>query len=168
MTTIDRSFFTATADLPVTVYYCKSNLKTGKTVRIVQGHNVNDCAGVTFSSSLATGPFDAEMMHGNSTGRAKKSGARCVLLVRSGIVTPVEGSTKQETRITAAELQPGDEIHRTGSSPGATHNPPVTVVRTHPDPTGKLTVVHGFNRHNTEPRLMFRGLLNDLPLIIRR
>ena len=82
--------FTADPTYPVTVYYCKANLKTGKTVRIVQGRNVCDCTGVRFSSVLAGGPFAAEMIHGNSTGKAKASGARCVLTVTSGIITPVE------------------------------------------------------------------------------
>lgn len=88
MATIDRSIFTATPAEPVTVYYCKANLKTGNTVRIVQGRNVNDCSGVKLTSDPGT-PFDAEMIHGNSTGKAKASGARCVLLIRQGIITPV-------------------------------------------------------------------------------
>lgn len=87
---LDRCAFTATPDYPVTVYYCKANLRTGKTVRIMQGRNVNDCSGVIFSSTLEGGPFSAEMIHGNSSGKAKASGARCVLIVSSGIVTPIE------------------------------------------------------------------------------
>lgn len=90
MSPIDRTTFRAAHELPVTVYYCKANLKTGNTVRIVQGHNVCDCAGVTLSSELDTGPFLAEMIHGNSTGKAKTSGARCTLKVIRGIVTPTE------------------------------------------------------------------------------
>lgn len=91
MPVIDRTVFTATAAEPVTVYYCKANLKTGLTVRIVQGRNVCDCAGVHLTSDL-TGPFKAEMIHGNSTGKAKASGARCVLTVTYGTITPVEKS----------------------------------------------------------------------------
>lgn len=82
--------FLATRDYPVTIYYCKANLKTGNTVRIIQGRNVCDCPGVQFHSTLSTGPFDAEMIHGNSTGKAKASGARCTLVVKQGIVTPIE------------------------------------------------------------------------------
>ena len=92
MTTIDRSIFVATPAEPVTVYYCKANLKTGNTVRVVQGRNVCDCTGVRFSSSLASGPFDAEMIHGNSTGKAKASGARCVMIVKRGHISPVPES----------------------------------------------------------------------------
>ena len=88
MSTIDRTVFHATSAEPVTVYYYKANLKSGLTVRIVQGRNVCDCAGVRFTGDL-TGPFKAEMIHGNSTGKPKASGARCVLTVTYGIVTPV-------------------------------------------------------------------------------
>lgn len=94
MNTLDRSIFRASRAEPVTVYYCKANLKTGKTVRIVQGRNVCDCTGVRFSSSLTTGPFDAEMIHGNATGKPKASGARCVLTVRAGTVIPVPETTE--------------------------------------------------------------------------
>ena len=90
MPTIDRSIFHATKAEPVTVYYCKANLKTGNTVRIVQGRNVCDCKGAHFSSSLASGPFEGEMIHGNSTGKAKASGARCVLTITQGTITPLE------------------------------------------------------------------------------
>lgn len=88
MPLVDRSVFRATAAEPVTVYYCKANLKTGLTVRIVQGRNVCDCRGVEFAGTLE-GPFKAEMIHGNSTGKPKASGARCVLTVRFGLVTPI-------------------------------------------------------------------------------
>lgn len=90
MPVIDRSVFLATAAEPVTVYYCKANLKTGLTVRIVQGRNVYDCSGVRFSNSPPHGDFLGEMIHGNSTGKPKASGARCVLTIKHGIVTPVE------------------------------------------------------------------------------
>ena len=86
---LDRNVFHATPAEPVTIYYCKANLKTGLTVRIVQGRNVSDTAGVTFSSTLAQGPFSAEMIHGNSTGKPKASGARCVLIVKNGTVIPL-------------------------------------------------------------------------------
>lgn len=86
--TTSRQTFTATPAEPVTIYYCKANLKTGNTVRIVQGRNVADTTGVTLTPSGIG--FHAEMIHGNSKGKAKASGARCVLLVTSGIITPVE------------------------------------------------------------------------------
>ena len=77
----------ATPDKPVTVYYCKANVKTGLTVRILHGKARLDCRGVELSGP-APG-FSAEMIHGNSTGPAKSSGARCVLKVTFGIVTPL-------------------------------------------------------------------------------
>jgi hypothetical protein len=88
MPTIDRSIFNASPTDPVTIYYCKANIKTGNTVRIVQGRNINDCAGVHLTASEHG--FHAEMIHGNSKGKAKASGARCTLIVTSGIITPVE------------------------------------------------------------------------------
>lgn len=87
--TSSRQIFTATPAEPVTVYYCKANIRTGNTVRIVQGRNVNDCTGVTLTATAGT-PFHAEMIHGNSKGKAKASGARCTLIITSGIITPVE------------------------------------------------------------------------------
>lgn len=98
MNAIDRSIFHASKAEPVTIYYCKANLRTGNTVRIVQGRNVCDTSGVRFSSSLATGPFEAEMIHGNSTGKAKASGARCVLTVTRGTVTPIETPSPISTK----------------------------------------------------------------------
>jgi pyruvoyl-dependent arginine decarboxylase (PvlArgDC) len=86
MPLVDRSVFTASPSDPVTVYYCKANLKTGNTVRIVQGRNVADTTGCTFSASGIG--FHADMIHGNSSGKAKASGARCVLRVTWGTVTP--------------------------------------------------------------------------------
>lgn len=82
-----RTVSRATPDYPVTVYYCKANLKTGNTVRIVQGRNVTDCTGVSIAAT-PEGRFQARMIHGNSTGKAKASGARCVLTVTEGTVTP--------------------------------------------------------------------------------
>jgi hypothetical protein len=90
MSLLDTKVFHATRDYPVTVYYCKANLKTGDTVRVIQGRNVCDCAGVNLSSTLETGPFDADMIHGNTTGKPKASGARCALVVKQGIITIVE------------------------------------------------------------------------------
>ena len=77
--------FHATRDNPVTVHYCKANLKSGNTVRVTQGDRQLDTPGVTFSGVR----FDADMTHGNSTGPARRSGARCVLVVRRGVVRPL-------------------------------------------------------------------------------
>jgi hypothetical protein len=87
LTPADRTVFLATPDYPVTVYYCKANIKTGNTVRIVQGRNIADCSGVSFSSPPGRS-FAASMIHGNSRGKAKASGARCVLTVTQGTITP--------------------------------------------------------------------------------
>ncbi|MEA3210956.1 MAG: hypothetical protein QOE70_4013 [Chthoniobacter sp.] len=82
--------WTATKAAPVTVYYCKANKSTGKTVRVLAPHwtsgqlfyRQHDFNGVHLS-----GPsFLATMLDGNSTGAAKRSGARCVLLVEGGVV----------------------------------------------------------------------------------
>lgn len=75
----------ASHEMPVTIYYCKANVKTGKTVRICTGKTTIDCYG----ARLSGGNFQAEMIHGNSTGKAKRSGARCTLIVRSGSVHPI-------------------------------------------------------------------------------
>lgn len=77
----------ATRANPVTVYYCKANVKTGLTVRVVRPGAIFDCKGVQLSSSLDNGPFDAEMIHGNTTGKPKASGARCALIIHNGTVT---------------------------------------------------------------------------------
>jgi|GEM_PF-6645168 len=78
--------FTATPDKPVTVYYCKANVRTGLTVRIVHDGKSVDTPGIRMSGRS----FSAEMIHGNSSGKARKSGARCVLIVTRGTVSPVE------------------------------------------------------------------------------
>ncbi len=76
---------TATTEHPVTVYYCKANLRTGLTVRILHRGRQIDTAGIRMS-----GPVEAEMIHGNSSGKPKRSGARCVLQVRRGTVETVD------------------------------------------------------------------------------
>ena len=70
----------ATPEQPVTVYYCKANLKSGLTVRLMQGKQTHDCTGVLLQAATAT------MIHGNSTGTPKASGARCVLKITTGLV----------------------------------------------------------------------------------
>lgn len=70
----------ATTSRPVTVYYCKAGVKTGETVKVEQGGDVFTCSGVLFSG--VTG----EMIHNNSRGKAKASGARCVFLATSGLI----------------------------------------------------------------------------------
>lgn len=76
--------FVATPQAPVTIYYCKANLKTGNTVRILQQGRQVDTTGVRIHGTFV----DARMDHGNSTGKPRKSGARCVLILSRGIVTP--------------------------------------------------------------------------------
>ncbi len=73
--------FTATDKAPVSIYYCKAGLKTGQTVRVAQGSAKVTCRGVALDGVSGT------MIHGNSTGPAKASGARCVLRLTSGLIT---------------------------------------------------------------------------------
>lgn len=70
----------ATPAAPITIYYCKANVKTGLTVRLMQGKQSWDCCGVLLQAAHAS------MIHGNSTGKPKASGARCVLEITTGIV----------------------------------------------------------------------------------
>jgi len=70
----------ATPDRPVTIYYCKANLKTGLTVRVVTPDASYDCRGARLHR------VGAEIIHGNSTGKPKASGARCVLTATSGTI----------------------------------------------------------------------------------
>lgn len=70
----------ATPAAPITIYYCKANVKTGLTVRLMQGKQSWDCRGVLLQAAHAS------MIHGNSTGKPKASGARCVLEITQGIV----------------------------------------------------------------------------------
>jgi hypothetical protein len=97
-TFVAHQAFVATPANPVTVYYCKANLKTGDTVRIVQAREVRDCPGVLLTSPFPSGKFQAKMIHGNSTGKAKASGARCVLVVTSGVITAVSQSPAPSPR----------------------------------------------------------------------
>jgi hypothetical protein len=71
---------------PITIYYCKTNVKSGLTVRIIQGKQIHDCTGVLLQAAHAS------MIHGNSTGKPKASGARCVLEVTQGLVGLVHRS----------------------------------------------------------------------------
>lgn len=68
----------ATNEAPVTVYYCKAGIQTGTTVRVAQGKEVWHTAGVHITNATAS------MVHDNSKGKAKASGARCVLVLTSG------------------------------------------------------------------------------------
>lgn len=70
----------ATEDCRVTIYYCKAGLGAGTPVRIEQRGIVYDAAKVAIREA------DATMWHDNSTGKAKRSGARCVLILSAGIV----------------------------------------------------------------------------------
>lgn len=77
---------TATRDSPVSIYYCKAGIKTGLTIRVLHKGSVHTCAGISLSSTLADGPFDAVMSHDNAKGKPKASGGRCVLIVSAGRV----------------------------------------------------------------------------------
>jgi hypothetical protein len=65
---------------PATVYYCKANVKTGTTVILLHQGQREALRGVNFYG--VTG----EMVHDNSTGVPKKSGARCVFQVTQGTI----------------------------------------------------------------------------------
>jgi hypothetical protein len=82
LTFTELPVITATAAKPVSIYYCKAGLPTGKTVRVSQkGRETTDCSGVKLHS------VSGSMMHGNSAGKAKASGARCVLIAEAGSIT---------------------------------------------------------------------------------
>ena len=69
---------------PVTIYYCKAGKKTGLTIRVETNGFRFACTGVHLDASA--GRFAAEMLHANSTGKAKASGATCVLKITKGAV----------------------------------------------------------------------------------
>ena len=71
---------TATPSSPILVYYCKADLRTGQTVRISQDGRTWKTTSVQISEAWGS------MMHGNAVGRAKRSGARCVLCLNSGAI----------------------------------------------------------------------------------
>lgn len=71
----------ANEDAPVIVYYCKAGIPTGQTIRITQEAQ-------TFqTSAVSLADCDATMHHDNATARAKRSGARCTLIITSGTIT---------------------------------------------------------------------------------
>jgi len=72
--------FHATAEQPVTVYYCKAGIQTGRTIRVMCGALIVEASGVQFAGVTAT------MAHDNSKGKPKASGARCVLVMTAGVV----------------------------------------------------------------------------------
>jgi hypothetical protein len=76
-------FLEATDSQPVTIYYCKAGVQSGQTVRIEQAGQRYTCAGVILRQVCAS------MVHDNSRGKAKASGARCVLHVTSGWILPI-------------------------------------------------------------------------------
>jgi len=78
------STFPATAEKPVTVYYCKADKTTGLTVRLLHDRQVYRLRGVTLENC------SGEMRDGNATGKPKSSGARCLLILRSGHVHTIE------------------------------------------------------------------------------
>ena len=64
----------------ILIYYCKAGLKIGLTIRVEQAGRRWQCRGVALHNASAC------MTHNNSTGKAKASGARCVLQIFSGTV----------------------------------------------------------------------------------
>jgi hypothetical protein len=76
----------ATRTSPISIYYCKAGIQTGQTIRVLQDGIVHHCSSIQLSSRLDTGPFDASMTHDNAKGKPKASGARCVLIVKRGLV----------------------------------------------------------------------------------
>ena len=77
---IKNTTLTATTAAPVTIYYCKAGVATGQTVRVSQTGPAIVCSGVRLAGAFG------EMIHGNSAGKAKASGARCVLTLTGGSV----------------------------------------------------------------------------------
>lgn len=71
----------ATQAAPVTIYYCKAGIATGRTVRVMQGKQVWETSGVTIAWAAGS------MFHDNSKGKPKASGARCVLILTGGSIT---------------------------------------------------------------------------------
>lgn len=78
----------ATIAHSVTIYYCKAGIQTGTTVRVEHRGQVHACRGVWMHGC------NAGMFHDNSTGKAKASGARCVLTVTTGIVGLERGAVE--------------------------------------------------------------------------
>lgn len=71
----------ASINAPVTIYYCKAGIQTGRTIRIQQGRGkVWEASEVEIQGAWAT------MTHDNSKGKAKASGARCVMVLTLGCV----------------------------------------------------------------------------------
>jgi hypothetical protein len=66
---------------PVTVYYCKAGIQTGKTIRVLHAGIVHQ------TSSVAIHNANATMSHDNSKGKPKASGARCVLTMTHGKIS---------------------------------------------------------------------------------
>ena len=81
---------TASPSEPIIVYYCKAGIQTGRTIRVLQNGIVKETAAVEMTDAVPSKAFVAEfhatMSHDNSTGKAKRSGARCVLTLHSGAI----------------------------------------------------------------------------------
>lgn len=71
-------------DKPARVYYCKAYIATGNTVLVEYGNtgkrSTVHVPGVNFHGCTGS------MLHGNSKGKSKASGARCVFEVTSGTI----------------------------------------------------------------------------------
>lgn len=70
----------ARADCPVSIYYCKAGIKTGMTTRVLHNTRRYECRGVQLVGT------DGAMEHNNTTGVAKASGARCMLVLTRGTI----------------------------------------------------------------------------------
>lgn len=70
----------ATPNNPAVVYYCKAGITSGKPVRVLHNKHVYECHGVNMRD------VECSMHYNNSTGKPKASGARCVMIVSTGIV----------------------------------------------------------------------------------
>jgi hypothetical protein len=72
--------FEATTLSPIHIYYCKAGLRGGTPVRVMRQGIVYESGKVEIIGAQAT------MWHDNSEGKAKRSGARCVLILTAGRV----------------------------------------------------------------------------------
>lgn len=76
--------WSASKESPIQLYYCKANIKCGKTVIIEQDGLKVATAGVSFKK------LHGSFCHQNSKGKAKQSGARNVLCITSGEVKTID------------------------------------------------------------------------------
>lgn len=68
-----------TTETPAVVYYCKAGIATGLVVRVEYLRQKYACKGCDMKGA------DADLMHDDQA-KKKRGGARCVLVVRGGIL----------------------------------------------------------------------------------